>query len=259
MGYSTQVVDETNQFPLEPGASLAALPESPFKQFAVSTAKNVLDKIGDVSPQPEATEGKPAIKMAFVYRPLLKAAAAPVAAATYLNVPTPDGGRILDSPWVKLTVAPPPRCFVRAVFMWNERQFLLDQALMAGARAWPDEHLLSIDASDLDKFEQDYTNSVMLVLPQAAIDGLAHVSERIPPDILWLFRHALQSTRAPFSTFVIDALNAAVRRATPGYTDLVKRLVDRFFASEVMEQRYETILALADVLPPQHYRIEKLR
>ncbi|MCC8455761.1 hypothetical protein LMJ43_36465, partial [Streptomyces rochei] len=164
------------------------------------------------------------------------------------------GTRHLDSPWVKLTFSRSPTLVVRAVFLWNERQFLFDQALMSGIRASPTNPLLPIDQPIFRQFLQDYTDSVLLApSSEAQSAAQASISKRLPPEILWLFRHAWQSTLAPFSMEVNHALGLAVGRAASGYTDLTKALVDQFFASETTELRYESVLDLKDLFTLDQY------
>lgn len=148
---------------------------------------------------------------------------------------------------------------VRAVFVWNERQFLLDQSLMSGIRASPTTPLVSIDEAIFEQFVQDYTNSVLLVRsPEAVSVGQASISKRLPPDIFWLFSNALQSTRGPFSGMVASALRSTLSRGASGYTDLTKTLVDQFFASEMTEIRYESVLDLKDLFTLDQYRVNDL-
>jgi hypothetical protein len=119
------------------------------------------------------------------------------------------------------------------VFLWNERQFLLDQALMSGIRAPPNNPLVPIDDRIFRQFVQDYTDSVLLARSsEARLATQASISKHLPPEILWLFRHVWQTTRGPFSTMVASALRSTIKQAESGYIDLTKTLVDQFFASE---------------------------
>ena len=233
--------------------------DSPFKNYVTTLSEHVWAKIDDGAQCHGDLKSSPEVKLFFVYRPLVKTA--PIVAPFNLEERTQsNGSRHLDSPWVKLTFSRSPMLVVRAVFLWNERQFLLDQALMSGIRASPTNPLPPIDEPIFRQFVQDYTDSVLLApSPEAWPAAQASISKRLPPEIFWLFRHAWQTTLAPFSVAVAHALGLAVGRAASGYTDLTKALIDQFFASETTEIRYESVLDLKDIFTLDRYRINQLR
>ncbi len=80
----------------------------------------------------------------------------------------------------------------------------------------------------------------------------------MPPEILWLFGNAWQTTRGPFSTIVDSALRSTIERGASGYTSLSKNLVDQCFALK-KEIRYKTVLDLKNVVNVEKYRINSLR
>ncbi|MEG3878372.1 hypothetical protein QT972_13405 [Microcoleus sp. herbarium7] len=254
---SIQIIDETGGRQIS-GTSLDTLQESPFKNYVTTISKHVSAKIDDRAQCHGDLKSSPEVKLFFVYRRLVKTA--PIVAPFNLERTQSNGSRHLDSPWVKLTFSRSPRLVVRAVFLWNERQFLFDQALMSGIRASPTNPLLPIDEPIFWQFVQDYTDSVLVVpSPEARLAGKASISKRLPPEIFWLFSNASQSTRGPFSGMVASALNSAVGRGASGYTDLTKALIDQFFASEMTESRYESVLDLKDLFTLDRYRIKNLR
>ncbi|MEG5081296.1 hypothetical protein QUB53_11595 [Microcoleus sp. AT8-B4] len=260
---SIQSIDETGVKGLS-GTSIDTLRDSPFKNYVTILSQQVSAKIDDRAQCHGDLKSSPEVKLFFVYRPLVKyrrlvtSTTAPVAPFN-LERTQSNGTRHLDSPWVKLTFSRSPRLVVRAVFLWNERQFLFDQALMSGIRASPTNPLVPIDEPIFEQFVQDYTDSVLLVpSPEAVSAGQTSISKRLPPEILWLFRNASQSTRSPFSGRVDSALRSAVGLAASGYTDLTKALVDQFFASETTESRYESVLDLKDLFTLDRYRIKNL-
>ncbi len=254
---SIQIIDETGGRQISGTSSVASLQESPFKNYVTTLSKHVSAKIDDGAQCHGDLKSSPEVKLFFVYRRLVKTA--PIVAPFNLEERTQSNGtRHLDSPWVKLTFSRSPMLVVRAVFLWNERQFLLDQALMSGIRASPTNPLLPIDEPIFEQFVQDYIDSVLLAPSPEAVSA-SQISKRLPPDIFWLFSNAFQSTRGPFSGMVADARNSAVGQAASGYTDLTKALIDQFFASETTEIRYESVLDLKDLFTLDQYRIKKLR
>ncbi|MCC3412035.1 MAG: hypothetical protein JGK24_12185 [Microcoleus sp. PH2017_29_MFU_D_A] len=135
---------------------------------------------------------------------------------------------------------------------------MFDQALMSGIRASPTNSLLPIDEPMFEQFVKDYTDSVLFAPSQARPAALASISKRLPPEILWLFRHAFQSTRGPFSRQVKSALVSVLERGASGYTELTKALVDQFFTSAQTEIRYESVLDLKDIFTLDQYRVKNL-
>lgn len=260
MQTSIQIIDETGGKRLSGTSSLATLQDSPFKNYVTTISKHVSAKIDEIAQCHGDLKSSPEVKLFFVYRPLVTLTRAPIVAPFNLERTQSNGSRHLDSPWVKLTFNRLPMLVVRAVFVWNERQFLFDQALMSGIRALPTNPLVPIDEAIFDQFVQDYTDSVLLVpSPEAMSAGRTSISKRLPPDIFWLFSNALQSTRGPFSGMVASALRSTLSRGASGYTDLTKALVEQFFTSAKTESRYESILDLKDLFTLDQYRIKTLR
>lgn len=160
---------------------------------------------------------------------------------------------------MKLTIDGSPKPIVRAAFVWSERQFLFDQALLSSGRSSPTKTLLSIDEQIFGQYVGDYTNSVLLAAsPEAKSVAQANISKRLPAEILWLFRKAWQSTFAPFLMEVDNALRSTIQRGESGYTDIAKVLVDRFLESAKIEIGYKSILDLKDIFASDKYRINKL-
>jgi hypothetical protein len=255
---SIQIIDESDGRRLS-GTSVATLEDSPFKNYVTTISKHVSAKIDKIAQCHGDLKSSPEVKLFFVYRPLVASTSAPIGTPFNLERTQFNDTTHLDSPWVKLTFSRSPMLVVRAVFVWNERQFLLDQALMSGIRAPPTNSLVPIDDRLFGQFVQDYTDSVLLApSPEARSAAQASISKRLPPEILWLFRHAWQSTRGPFFEAVDSALISAVERAASGYTDLTKTLVDQFFTSEKTEIRYESVLDLKDLFTLDQYRVNDL-
>jgi hypothetical protein len=147
---------------------------------------------------------------------------------------------------------------VRAAFIWSERQFLLDQVLMSGQYSAPIKNLVPVERHVYKQFLRDYTESVIFASSQEAeTKALTHLAERIPPDLLWLFRHARQSTRGPFIGSVRSALNTTIEKVTEQYIELTKTLLSPFFSSAPFQERYESVLDLKGVFNLDQYRIDR--
>ncbi|MCC3513929.1 MAG: hypothetical protein JGK29_34670 [Microcoleus sp. PH2017_17_BER_D_A] len=254
MQTSIQIIDETGGRQISGTSSVDTLQESHFKNYVTTISKHISAKIDEISQCHGDLKSSPEVKLFFVYRRLVKTA--PLAPFNLERTESNDA-RHLDSPWVKLTFSRSPTLIVRAVFLWNERQFLFDQALMSGIRASPTNPLLPIDEPIFKQFAQDYTDSVLLApSPEAQPAALASISKRLPPEIFWLFRNTWQTTLIPFYMSVARAFELAVGKAAIGYTDLTKALVDQFFASEATEIRYESLLDLKDFAKEKNYGLD---
>jgi hypothetical protein len=239
---STRIVDAGGDRPV-PGNAHESRQESPFKRFITAVTEHIVAKTGQDA------------GLVFTFRPLIESQGTPGAA----DGPQMDDACRLESPWARLALRRSPDRFVRAEFIWNERQFLLDQALLSGAQAWPDEPLVPISVQVFSKFAEDYAQTILLAAtPEAAAEAVSGISKRIPPDLMWLFQHAWQSTRGPFAEFARAALADTIRLAGPRYIELAKALVDRCLTSGKAELRYENILDLKEVVMMDHYRINRL-
>lgn len=251
---SIKIIDESGGKRLS-GTSLATLENSPFKTYVTTVSKHISTKVKEMAQCQEGLKSQPKIELFFVFRPL-------VTSGQSSRIPfdlkreKSNPSRSLDSPWVKLTKSRSSQLGVTAVFVWNERQFLIDRSLMSGARASPAQQLVSIDDRTFEQFIQKYTDSVLLAAsPEARSTAQNNLSKSFPAEILWLFRRAWQSTLAPFSTEVDHALRATIQRGSIGYTDITKALVDQFLGSTKTEIRYKSVLDLKDVFNISQYRI----
>jgi len=256
--YELHIVDASvTQQPEIP--SVEAVNDPGFRAFITSVTGHVLSKFAGAMPCQENSDGEPMLNLVFVRLPLVTSRGEPISPMPSLNALHSDATRRLDSPWLKLTIGRSTSPQIHAVFIWNERQFLLDQAIMSGVRASSTTPLVSIDDRIFTQFVQNYTDSVLLAAsPEAQSAAQSSMSERLPADILWLFRHARQSTRGPFSGEIDNALRSIIQRAAIGYSNLTKVLVDQFFASSTTEIRYESVLDLENVFTVDQYRINQL-
>jgi hypothetical protein len=254
MQTSIKIIDESGGKRLS-GTTLATLEASPFKNYVTSISQHVSTKIGEMAQCPGDIKSAPEVELFFVYRPLVTPATAPF----NFKLTKSPSTRYLDSPWLKITKSSSPKLSVRAAFIWNERQFLVDQAELSGSRTSPSNPLVPIDERIFEQYVQDYTNSVLLAAsPEAKVVAQTNISKRLPAEVLWLFRKAWQSTLAPFSGEVNYALRSTIQRGESGYTDITKILVNLSFSSAKIGSRYESILDLKDIFTIDKYRIDQL-
>ncbi|TFH84737.1 hypothetical protein EQG41_20820 [Billgrantia azerbaijanica] len=193
-----------------------------------------------------------ASRLHFVRLPLASSGDEPIGAVPALEAWPSDTCRV-SSPWIDLAIQRTPSPQVRGVVRWNERQLLLDQAVIAGLRNPLDTPPEPLTGSEFERLAQEYADAEILRQPLAQ-----PVEERIPPDLLWLFRHSWQSTRGPFAGMARGAMRAAVERGAEGYTQLVVALIDHCLASEGGRHQYTSVRDVANLFSVEQYRIDQL-
>ncbi|MDR2875260.1 MAG: hypothetical protein LBV44_04965 [Methylobacillus sp.] len=170
-----------------------------------------------------------------------------------VNAGSSRGCRI-TSPWLDLAFERKPVPQIRGIVRWNERQLLADQAILAGAKSVLPGEAMPLKSSELRHFAQDYAAS--------EINGermAKPVEERIPPDLLWLFRHSPQKmTLETFSSPFTVGLDRTREKGSVGYRRLVIALIDRCFDSNGETLHYDNILDAKDLIPLEEYKIETL-
>jgi hypothetical protein len=250
---SIKIIDESGgQSPT--GRSMTNSEVSPFKNYVNTISKYAFAKIDEMGQCKGDLNNDPQVELVFVYRPMLSYGIAP-----FNFEPTKSNDtRQLDSPWVKIAISKSPKLIVREAFIWNERQFLLDQALLSDARYAPTKPPLPIDRRIYQQFIGDYMDFLLAPSLTAETAANANLGKRVPADILWLLRHAPQNTSAPFPGFVRSALNKTIKKGTDQYINLTKTLLNRRFTSVQIEQRYESVLDLKDVFNIDKYQINPL-
>jgi hypothetical protein len=247
---SIRFIDESGGIELT-GRSMTTSEDSAFKNYVTTISKHFFFKIDELGRCNGNLKTDPQVELVFVYRPLISYGIAPF----NFELNKTNNTRYLDSPWVKLAIASSPKLLVRAAFIWNERQFLLDQAVLSGARASPNVPLLPIDRDILVHFIQDYldikTNSLSKEFKAAAEANLA----RLPPDINWLFD---RSGQFDMTLFIKQALEKTIEKGIEKNIELTKALLNRRFASLQKEQRYHSVLDLQDMFDIDKYQIKSL-
>jgi hypothetical protein len=161
---------------------------------------------------------------------------------------------MIASPWIDLVVYREPVPLIRGVVYWNERQLLADQAALAGARSVPPGRAMPLKPIEFGHFTSEYLKSSEL--------RRKPIEERVPPDILWLFRYAQLRpdvmSIVPLRTKIDDAMFKAAEKSAKGYTELVLTLIDRCLASpaSVGMSYYGNILDVADPVLLKQYKID---
>jgi hypothetical protein len=242
---SVKIFDETGGF--DPYRKMVRqLNNEYFKTYVKTISKHVFAKIDKMGQCRGNSQENPQVELVFIYRPAISSGIAP-----YNDSPTKFwNDRYLDSPWVKLALDKSPRLKVRAVFVWNERQFLLDQAVIKAKHVSDTKPLLPIYRETVEEWAWEYTF--------AERNEKVKVAKKLqlPADILWLFKYIYMNNLGDGPREVpMTGLSSIANGEKLGYTDLVGVILDRFFAESKTDIRYDSILDLKDVFNLDRYRI----
>jgi hypothetical protein len=216
-----------------------------FKNYVTTVSKYVFTKV-DAMGLCQAASGKPQVDLVFVYRPAISRGIAPFDFQPQKS----QGTKQLGSPWIKLTLNKSPQLNLRAVFVWNERQFLLDQAEIMLERRSPEiKPLLPIDLYTFDRWARERD-------PNRLTKGtnFGEFIKQLPPDIRWIFIHWSTGWKNGREQ-AIEQIRDVTEKEKIGYTDLNKALIDNFFASTKMEISYNSVLDINNVFNIDKYRM----
>jgi len=244
-----QIVNEIESDP-ETVLSAADMGSDPhFRAFVTAITKHVAARLAGENRCIGSADSKKRSLLQFVDWPASTSGNKPLAPAPSLGT-RPSGGCRISSPWIDLAFERKPVPWIRGIVRWNRRQLLVDQAVLAGARNLPTGVAMPLKSSEFEHFAEDYANSEILREPAGK-----PIEERVSPDLLWLFRRSWQTTRGPFSGGARRSMNIAMEKGSERYTQLVIAAIDRCFASDGADIRYNTILDVADLISLEQYKI----
>jgi hypothetical protein len=245
---SIKIIDESDGRALFPIDSYS-FTDPPFKNYVNIISKYAFEKIDEIDRTGFCSIDA---ELTFVYRPLISEGIAPFNFKPKKSKNT----RYLDSPWVKLSINKLPKLVVRVAFIWNERQFLFDQALMAGAKVSSIKPLLPLDENLSYRYGEDYGKSVIRARSEERATAQVSIEKRVPADLLWGFRKGTQGGRGgDFPDYpVIETVNLVFDK----YVDITKALLNRRFTSERIEQNYSSVLTLRNIYNIDLYRVREL-
>lgn len=156
--------------------------------------------------------------------------------APFPSPPAPPVARAetcrVATPWFTFNVVQGTATHINGVFHWNERQVLRDRAVLAGVAVSLDSAPKTISRGEFERLARLYAKRE---IPGGRSAGSGPPHEAIPPEMLWLFRQAPQTTFVPFAEAAIAEMpklggsvasyygrlaGALVRRCTAGGADL---------------------------------------
>ena len=156
----------------------------------------------------------------------------------------------ISSPWIDLVIERRPVPSIRGVARWNERQLLADQAVLAGARNVPPGVAMPVPYKEFIRYAFEYASSEIYHRPADK-----PIEERVPADLLWLFRRAGQDPNEDFSGLAGSSTTKAMVTGVEGYTKIVITLIDHCFAAGWADINYSSILDLENLISLEQYKI----
>jgi hypothetical protein len=252
-----------------------------YRAFVTAVLRELPDLLAATGQCAQARAGQPVMDAVFIHVPMLG-----LAAETPPDQRARTGGeRVthrLTSPWVifdRDEVASPP---LRAVFIWNERQVLLDQALLAGAPAPANPDTSPLTNGSLQNWIVRYVTDV-LQLGGSANEGpalndlaktmppdlfwsmisakqdaaLSYLAKVIPPDLLWSMLSAGQSTRGPFRMEVSNVVDDTLAEISEKNNLLSLQLIENQLIKKSEVKSLESILEPHHLIELNGYRIRK--
>jgi hypothetical protein len=192
---------------------------------------------------------------------------------------TAADARTLTSPWLQLSLT--PDCKLTAVFIWNKRQLIADQAFLAGVR--PVTKGIVTPINDPNRFlPKEYQQSVILLgdYSKAVPGGQAaarpsvalykqqetvkrFVAHKYPPDLFWIFS-LIKSNKfmADTGTFIAQLVHRErllSRHANNVQAELVTILATRFMTERSQHLKYDSILDVESLVDLSKYRNEEIK
>ncbi|MCA2708871.1 MAG: hypothetical protein IM473_17670 [Microcystis sp. M015S2] len=248
-GYAIRIIDNSVTSEVR---SIKSVNDPYFKSFITSITDYISAKFSGAGSCKDNSGEEPMNRLIFVRLPLVTSGNDPLAPPPELDTSLPNITCHLDSPWLKLVIRHSHPPLIQGVFLWNERQFLGDQALLSNQNLSLNSPLVPLSNRLFQQYAADYADSEILRLPS----GKSNITERIPFDVLWLFRNSPQTTFIPFSDAARSSMNTILKRATENYINLTQKLFDQCFAStQKVDQRYETVLDLRNTISLEQYQI----
>lgn len=231
--------------------SAARLPSDPdFRAFVTTVTQHVAARLASDKLCIDSADSRKRSLLQFIAWPLATAGDAPPDKVPALGA-WPSGGCQITSPWIDIAFERQPVPWVRAVVRWNPRQLLADQAVLTGAKNVPTGVAIPLKQSEFwNSAAQEYVKSEI-----HRSSAAKPIEDRVPTDLLWLFRRSPQSTFHSFGSGALQTAFTAMEEHVAHYTRLVTALIDQCFASDQAAIHYNGILDVADLISLDQYKI----
>lgn len=250
-----QIVSErsTDLDPQLAAAKISA-PHLPLHTFIKGVTQHISTRLAASKLCIDSAESKKRSLLQFVNMPLVYLYK-PVASPS-LTLPAKSSADCrITSPWIDFAMGRSPTPWVRAVVRWNERQLLVDQAILAGMPNVPPGVPKQLRHDEFASFATMYHEDIKSQVGVAK----KRFDERIPPELLWLFLRSLQLTPVePFFMNADSAMSVAMKKGRDGYTNLVAGLIDQCTDSDKSDIRYNNIGDITNPIVLKKYKIDQV-
>lgn len=210
------------------------LSNAAFRAFVLGVIDELPARLAHIGACPAT--GRQSATIDFVRVPLVTSGDAAFPPLPDLPPDAPAGCRI-DSPWLRLAIT---EGALSAIFVLSERQILADRALLAEPHASVTGSLPPFTQSEFERHAETYAAQKIL--------GNGTGLQTIPPELLFVFRRAPQSTRGPFSGGARATIDKLSRSAVPFYITLALEILNRCQTDAGAGIYYSTILDTGGII-----------
>lgn len=198
------------------------LKDPEFDAYVDSITDHILGKMRSDKEHGVAKPNQTFAQIRFLYLPLFNRSVGWEALSSLLSEMGQDEEFCIESPWIQV-IRNRNSGVLRADFLWNEHQVLIDQMLLDSPNSADLGAGKSINEQEIVRFIDDYEETVLNVPSGEEKEAaIRDVSKRIPAEFVWLMVRAWQTTRGPFQNEIRSAIHELMLKAAPGYTKLTK-------------------------------------
>ena len=247
-----QIITETKHLDVTT-LSAAKIRDYPrgFAAFVTAVTEHLAAKLGQEKLCLYSAESQEQSLLQFVPRYVTISDSRPEPSVPHLKA-RPTGICRISSPWIDLAIERKPVPRVRGIVRWSERQLLADQAVLAGARNVPSGAAKPIKGKEYREYIDEYMDYMGSEL--RGEPALKPIEERVPPDLLWLFRRSLRSPHL-YGDETDIVIRNAMKAGAENYTKIVIALIDQCLASDGADIQYNSVLDVSDLISLEQYKI----
>jgi len=204
-------------------SSIEQVGNTPFREFIAGILSHLLKAPGSGEPRLVPRGQVDGAALVFVRLPVATSGTTELPPAPPARAAA-SGCRV-QSPWFDLTVRADAAPRLQGVFVWSERQILQDLAFLAGQTGDPLAPPQPLPQGTWQELAELYAREALMAPTQSSADET--FEDRIPDDILFLFRQAPQSTFAPFEEAARETMGEIAREAVERQVTLATTLIER--------------------------------
>ncbi|PHR25415.1 MAG: hypothetical protein COA37_00810 [Hoeflea sp.] len=237
------------------------LKDSEFDAYVDSITDHIRGKMRSDKEHGAAKPNHMFAQTRFFYVPLFNRKVSGESLSSSLREMGQDEEFCIESPWIQV-IRNKNSGVLRADFLWNERQFLIDQVLLDSPNTANLGTGKPMKEQEIDGFIDDYEETVLNVpFGEEKEAALRDVSKRVPAEFVWLMVRAWQTTRGPFQSEIRSAIHELIVKAASGYTNLTKDAIGLCLTKSNNHYLFPNIISFSahDKVKIDDYDINELR